>query len=542
MPLPDGGGAWPPPQLAPVLDKMAEWSAWYSGDANQLSVYYGGENADSFDSVSRARIINHPSQYRGGVVGRLARWWWGQPTPAGDRRAKIHLPIAGDIAAVSSRLLFSEPPTLTVEDHAPTQEWLDELTAETSFRADLLEAAEVCAALGGVYLRTCWDREIRPEGPWLSAVHADAAIPEWRWNELRAVTFWHVIADDGKKVIRHLERHEPGAIIHGLYEGDADKLGRKIPLTDMPETAPIAESLTDGDLIETDLKTLTVGYVPNIKPNRVWRALPAAANLGRSDLSGVEQFLDAIDEVYASLMRDIRIGKGRLVVPSSYVENLGPGQGGAFVDREVYEAVETLGGTDKLEIGAHQFEIRVAEHLTAIEHLQNRIVGMAGYSAQTFGDTGDVAVTATEVKARERKSNTTRDQKTGYWGPFLGARIENLAEATRVHFERTDIEPQRPRVQFGDTVSEDMLTLAQTAAALRQAEAASTKILVAMVHADWDETQVDEEVERIQKERGSVVSDPLAIRPEGATIQPGDPDEEGQDEPADEEPVEDDAA
>ncbi|NRQ35992.1 phage portal protein [Nonomuraea sp. NN258] len=524
MPLPDGGGEWPPPVHAPVLDKMTEWSAWYSGDANQLSVYYGGENADAFDSVSRARIINRPSQYRGGVVGKLARWWWGQPTPQGDRRTKIHLPLAGDIAAVSSRLLFSEPPTLAV-DHAPTQAWLDELV-ENGIRADLLEAAEVCAALGGVYLRTVWDEEIRPEGPWLSAVHADAAIPEWRWNVLRAVTFWRVVAEDGKRVIRHLERHEPGAIFHGLYEGDCDDLGRKIPLTELPETADIAESLTDGDMIETKVKSLTAGYCPNIRPNRVWRALPAAANLGRSDYSGVESFMDSIDEVYASLMRDVRIGKGRLIAPSSYLEDLGPGRGAGWIDREVYEAVEMLGGSDRMELQAHQFAIRVADHLMAIEHLQNRIVSMAGYASQTFGETGDVAVTATEVKARERKSMTTRDQKAQYWGPFLGARLQNLAEVARMHFEREDIEPVRPRVMFGDSVSEDLLSLAQTAAALRQAEAASTKVLVTLVHPDWDETQIDEETERIREERGSIVGDPFAIRPDGATIQPGDPDEE----------------
>lgn len=527
MPLPDGGGVWPPPSQAPILDKIAEWSAWYSGDPNQLSVFYGGENAGAYDDVSRQRIINHPSQYRGGMVGRLARWWWGEPIPHGDRRSKLHLPIAGDIAATSADLLFSEPPTLTVEDKA-TQERLDTL-AETGMRSDLLEAAEVCAALGGVYLRTCWDQEIRPEGPWLAPVHPDAAVPEWRWGVLVAVTFWRVIADDGQVVVRHLERHEPGAIIHGVFEGTHEDLGRRIPLTEFPETAGIVDSLTDGDVIETRVPTLTAGYVPNMRPARVWRNIPQAAPLGRSDFAGAEPFMDALDEVYSSLMRDVRIGKGRLVVPSAYLENRGPGQGAAWLDREAYEAVEMLGGSDRMELQAHQFAIRVNEHLTAAEHLMAQVIRTSGYSAQSFGMAGDVAVTATEVRARERRSMITRGKKVVYWQPFTAARVENLLQVDRAIFGAR-IEAERPRIAFGDSVSEDMLSLASTAEALRRAEAASTEVIVALVHPDWDETQVAEEVARIQAERGQPVDDPLAIRPLSDRLTSGELfDDEGQD-------------
>ncbi|MBF8186330.1 phage portal protein [Nonomuraea sp. K274] len=536
MPLPDGG-AWPPTAQGPILDKITEWSAWYSGDADQLSVFYGGERADGFDDTSRRRLVNRPSQYRGGVVGRVARWWWGEPVAHGDRRSKLHLPLAGDIASTSADLLFSEPPTLTVE-HAATQERLDAL-ADNGLRADLLEAAEVCAALGGVYLRTCWDREIRPEGPWLSAVHPDAAVPEWRWGVLTAVTFWRVIAADGKTVIRHLERHEPGAIHHALYEGTQEDLGRSIPLTEHHETAPIADELTDGDVIETGVPSLTAGYIPNMRPNRVWRAIPAAAPLGRSDFAGAEPLMDALDEVYSSLMRDVRIGKGRLVVPSAYLENLGAGQGATFIDREAYEAVDALAGADRMELQAHQFAIRVNDHLTAAEHLMTQIVRTAGYSAQSFGQTGDVAATATEVKARERRSMITRDKKTGYWQPGVAARIENLLAIDREMFG-TPVEPSRPRVQFGDSVSEDMLSLANTADVLRRAEAASTEVIVALLHPDWDETQVTEEVKRIKAERGSPVGDPLAIRPVSDALASGDIfADEGQD---DEQPDEDTAA
>jgi hypothetical protein len=53
-------------------------------------------------------------------------------------------------------------------------------------------------------------------------------------------------------------------------------------------------------------------------------------------------------------------------------------------------------------------------------------------------------------------------------------------------------------IQFADTVSESQIVRAQTAQALRGAEAASTRTLVELVHNDWDGEQIDEEVIRIE--------------------------------------------
>lgn len=45
----------------------------------------------------------------------------------------------------------------------------------------------------------------------------------------------------------------------------------------------------------------TVVYIPNIKPNKVWRDLgPMAAPLGRSDFSGLETAFDGLDEAFSS--------------------------------------------------------------------------------------------------------------------------------------------------------------------------------------------------------------------------------------------------
>lgn len=505
MPLPDGGNTthWPPRQLDPVFARIDSWDAWYTGEPDHLAEVYGSQYASSFDATSRARLINHPSQYRGGIVGKLARWFWGSPVPLGEMRTKLHVPLAADIAAKSSKLLFSEPPTFTTENTG-TQARLEELL-DDGFRAMLLEAGETCAGLGGVYLRAVWDKDVADK-PMLHASAADVAVPEWRWSTLQACTFWRILEDDGTRVVRHLERHERGAIFHGLYEGTPDMLGRKIPLNEHDGTTEYVDQVVDGDRIETGIQGMTAGYVPNMKPNRLWRKIPQACELGRADISGVEPLLDALDETWTSWMRDIRIGKGRIVVPDAYLQSNGPGRGAAFdAEREIYSGLSMLpqpGATVPITVA--QFAIRVEEHERTTRELTAAILRDAGYSQQSFGMTGDVAITATEVSAKERESFLTRGHKTLYWTPELARFGEVLLELDREHFGGK-AEVERPKLEWPDGVAEDPEKTARTIQLLDAAGAVSTRTKVEMLHPEWDKDKVDKEVGAID---GQAVENP----------------------------------
>ncbi|MFE3449636.1 hypothetical protein ACFXJ8_11940 [Nonomuraea sp. NPDC059194] len=497
MPLPSGG-IWPPRHLAPIYQHYTVLDTWYQGDAERLAALYGDARG-----TSTTIPANRPSQYRGGIVGAFARTFWGAPTPAGEKPTKLHVPIASDIATMSSDLLFSEPPSITVEN-PQTQERIDELLP--SLQATLLEGSEVGAALGGYYLRCVWDTDVA-EKPWLAAVHADAAVPEWRWGRLYAVTFWRVIEQpDDKTCVWHLERHEPGFIHNGLYRGAVGDLGKQLPLTAHPETAGLQPS------IETGLTRCTAVYIPNMRPNRTWRNYPAGANLGRSDFDGpVLGLMDSLDETWTSWMRDIRLAKARLIVPDSYLQSMGKGQGAYFdPDREIYEALSVLGGDDRMEISAQQFAIRVMEHKETQAEQLAAILRATGYSAQSFGLSGEVAVTATEVAAKERRSLVTRGRKALYTAPELASAIEMLLTLEASIFP-TGVTPEKPTVVFGDSVSPDMMQLAQTAELMRRAEAASDETLVRLLHQDWDEEQIQAEVQAIADARPDPMEDPFAL-------------------------------
>lgn len=495
MPLPAENTPWPPP--ATHSAELREYDAWYSSDPDKLSNVYGG---------SAATPTTRPAQLAGGVVGRAARWWWGQPTPSGEQRTKLHVPLAADICGTSADLLFSEPLQLGAED-AKVQEFLEALQ-EDGLDAKLHEGAEVGAALGGTYLRTVWDTELSPR-PWTEIAHPDGAVPVWRGGRLQSVSLWSQLDDHGGKgtVWRWVEHHEPGSIGHALYAGTVSNLGKIKPLQDHPATEHLALRVDAESREATNVQNLTVAYVPNMLPNRLHRTSPH----GRSDLQGVTPWLDALDEAYSSWWRDIRVAKARLHVPAQYLEAQGAGMGASVdLDREVYVPMAGVLATsgDKLLIDAQQFKIRVDEHRDTCQAWTDRIIESAGYSTQSLSSGTGGAVTAAEVHSHERRSYMTRGKKIRYWTQAMRQHLATqlqVAQAIGAGVTAGDF-----TVEFADGVQESTMALAQTSLAMRNAESASTRTRVKMMHPDWQDTEVDAEVAAIMREnsQGEPVPNP----------------------------------
>lgn len=293
------------------------------------------------------------------------------------------MPLPGDIATKSANLLFADMPTITAPNK-DTNTFLGDALDTMHLHELLLGAAEQAAAVSGIFLRLTWDRDIVPDRPIPTTVQPDNALPEWSFGVMRAVTFWRELdGGDPQTVYRHLERHEPGRIEHALYEGTPDNLGRAVPLGEHTDTAGLIGSLgPDGVSVETGIKMLTAVYVPNMTPNRLHRSSP----YGRSDYAApIHDQFAALDDVWTSWMRDIRLARARLVVPDGYLTSLGPGQGAAWDDdREVYSGLN-MPPTENGGLTLAQFKIRVDEHQRTAEALTRKAVESAGYSAQSFG-------------------------------------------------------------------------------------------------------------------------------------------------------------
>lgn len=498
MPLPlDPRQAWPPESEALWIDQYREHSAWYSSNPQKLADFYSS------------------AAYTPTPTGHI----WARETRERITTA-VHMPLAADLAKVSADLLFAEPPDFLIPEaqgDTVSQDWKDSqdvfnnMIDQAGVVNRLLEGAETCAAMGGVYLRPVWDKKVAPH-PILDIVQPDAAVPEFAWGYMTAVTFWRVVMEDDKAIYRHLERHEVnaegnGIILHGLYKGDSEKLGVPLSLKALPATAGLEP------VIDTKMPGLCAYYIPNMRPNRLDRASP----LGASDYYGVEGLFQSLDETWTSLITELQLCKVRVFVPEEFIER--DRDGATFnEDQQIYVALNidplTAQGNNHL-FEIQQPELRVEDHLRLASELVTNTVTRVGYAPQTFGlEVDGNAPSGTSLRIRERRSLTSLGKKQGYWKPAVAGALWKMHYLNVSVFGAKAEIPEHPAitVAWADSVAPDIAELAQTVNLLKQAESASIEARVRMLHPDWGDKAITEEVSRIKDDAqaalGGLAGDP----------------------------------
>lgn len=447
-------------------------------------------------------------------------------------KCKVHVPLASDIAATSSDLLFSEEPSFTCFDEATEdnesaqQKRLDELVSRNNIHGKLNEAAESCAVLGDVFLKLNW-WEKKLDYPVMTVVQGDSAWAEYVLGILQCIHFFSVVKRDYRKnvVIRAYERYEKGRIIMHLFKGSDSDLGSELGEETLTELGFAPE-------IKAPVDELLAVHIPNMKPNRQCRD----GDLGRSDFDGLRNLMDSLDEVYSSWMRDIRLAKARLIVPAEYLRRK-PADMFGDDNRFTYEFdedVETLVALDidpdragSSPITPSQFAIRAADHAATCQDIMRNIVTIAGYAPQSFGlNIEGMAQSGTALHIREKKSYNTRGKKQTYWKAPLEQIMSALVhlDAALYRGKGSDADDS-VKVRFADSMSNDISTMSSALQMLNAAAAISTELKVQMLHPDWTKKQIDEEVQRVSQEYG--------VGTPGAETMIGDY-HEGENEPEDE--------
>ncbi|WP_104087996.1 phage portal protein [Arthrobacter sp. GMC3] len=493
MALPKNGLAWPPAELAQITPKLAEYGAWYSNATSTLADIYGA------------------GKTRKGVLERIRTWFLGAKPNGQPDKATIHVSLAQEICRTAANLLFAEPSTATVEEGEKDAQARLNIIAGPAFEQTIVAAAEISAALGGVYLRAGWDSTVKDHA-FVTKVDADAAWPTFAWGVLTGVTFWRVVKTENNTVWRHLEHHtveeDIGVVYHGLYQGTKDNLGRLVPLIDQTATKELADEVDAEGRISTNTAGLAVAYAPNITPSALWRSDPIGSNLGRSDLEGVEQKLDALDELYSTWLRDIRLGKGRLIVGASMLQDLGAGLGAGFdLDQTIFtpvKAAPSSASDAKMAIEKVQFDIRTDDFMKAIDHFRRIILTAAGYSPMTFGMSDGAgssgAITATEVAARSALSFTTRRRKILGLKPALEQILTKTLAIDAIMFPQGGAKTLPVSVAFPDGVQDDPEAVARQNSLDAASLSASIETRVRRANPSLDDVEVGLEVARIRED------------------------------------------
>ena len=169
-----------------------------------------------------------------------------------------------------------------------------------------------------------------------------------------------------------------------------------------------------------------------------WRT-PIANNLddnsplGMSIYGNALETLHALDICYDSFVREFRLGKKRIIVPARAVRTIvDPESGRAlrYFDAfdETYEALAS-DNMDDLKITDNSVELRVEEHISALNAFLSILCLQTGFSAGTFTfDQHNGLKTATEVVSENSKTYKTIKTLQNQLVPALEHLVRNILD------------------------------------------------------------------------------------------------------------------
>ena len=326
----------------------------------------------------------------------------------------------------------------------PLQEFVEDVFNRNNFGVKMLESIEQAAALGGSALKVWRDVKRDDEGNEIPETQqvkigycmADQFIPTaWDNAEITEACFISRIAKNGYYYTR-LEWHKWDGLTYyienELYRSDIYKMGSREPQDILGVRVPLATiyPLLDEETQIKGVEASLFSYFRTPVANNIDDNSP----LGVSIYANAMETLHAVDICFDSFVREFRLGKKRIIVPARMVKNvIDPvtGEMRRFFDAtdETYEALST-DDPDSLKIQDNSVELRVDEHVAALNALLNIFCLQIGLSAGTFSfDAGSglrSAKTATEVVSENSKTYKTVKNFQNMIRPAVERLVDNI--------------------------------------------------------------------------------------------------------------------
>jgi A118 family predicted phage portal protein len=334
--------------------------------------------------------------------------------------------MAKAVCAELAGLIWSEQCEVHVSQgeakEQPLDEFVHDVLTKNNFWTKMQEHIEQALALGGGAIKVWHEEKHDSEGKVipgsgqikLGFCMADQFVPT-AWDNAKVTdgVFISRQAKDGYYYTR-LEWHEWDGLTYWvtneLYRSEMKKdtaaesqdiLGFRYPLE---AVYPFLNDETPIHGIDTSL----FAYYRTAIANNIDDNSP----LGVSIYSNALSTLKALDICFDSFMREFKLGKKRIIVPSQCIrtvidpESLEPRRYFDASD-EVYEALST-DDSDALKIQDNSVELRIDEHVAAINAFLSILCLQVGFSAGTFTfDKAQGLKTATEVISENSKTYKT---------------------------------------------------------------------------------------------------------------------------------------
>jgi A118 family predicted phage portal protein len=355
------------------------------------------KNANGLQARQQITLISETNRwksiYAGGGDWRYARKG-GVSGAAGTRRVNS-LGAAKALCAELSALCFSQQADFGFASRDAELFVKDVLDDNCFWRCFPLFLEKMFALGAGVIKVYCEGGNVR-----LNYIGGDKFIPtQYDEKGVYGGIIISCLERDGRRFELH-EKHEKikndYVISNTLFDMEKD---REIELSE------IFPNLQKETRINNLKKPLFVYFRP-ASVNNV-----SDSPLGISVLANAADILKSLDIVFDSLEREFVLGKKRIIVPVSAIkgEYGDDGKLHKYFDTsdEVYQAF-SANDREELKITDTSSELRVREHIDALEELLDLLCMQTGLSAGTLSYKGGGMRTATEVLSQGTRTHRTK--------------------------------------------------------------------------------------------------------------------------------------
>lgn len=336
----------------------------------------------------------------------------------------------------------------------PLEKFVKKVLDDNNFGTKMLEGIEQAAALGGEAMKVWRDVKHDEDGNEVEGTEklkigwcmADQFVPTaWDNAEISEACFISRIAKDGYYYTR-LEWHKwdgfTYVITNELYRSDKYKMGTQEPQDILGMRVPLATiyPMLGEETTIKGIEASLFSYFRTPTANNIDDNSP----LGVSIYANAMETLHALDICFDSFVREFRLGKKRIIVPARMVKTVidpQTGQPRRFFDAtdETYEALST-DDPDSLKIQDNSVELRVEEHIAAINAFLNIFCLQVGLSAGTFSfDVQNHGIkTATEVVSENSKTYKTVRNFQNMVRPAIIRLIDNIIAVASLYDMQTE--------------------------------------------------------------------------------------------------------
>ena len=364
----------------------------------------------------------------------------------------------------------------------PLKGFIADVLDRNAFGEKLQELIEQGLALGGSAIKVWHDVRRDREGnevPESGVIRlgycmADQFVP-LSWDNARVYegVFISRRARKGWYYTRlewHLWDGETYTITNELYKADMqrgaagqnqDILGIRCPAAELAELYPGLEPETVVPVEESLFSYWRTPIANNLDDN---------SPLGVSIYANALETLHAIDICYDSFVTEFRLGKKKIIVPARFLRMVTDPQTGRQVryfdptDETFVGVADDDGNTGVTDISV---ELRVEEHVAALNALLSILCLQLGFSANTFSfDQQGGLKTATEVVSENSKTFKTIKTVQNQLRPMIEHLVKNIIDVAILYgmewqgqsVERLAAGGYEVNVAFDDGVTQDRQT------------------------------------------------------------------------------------